>query len=289
MFASRPMEAEQPVELGTGWYLRGDTTWNQTKLPQINGDGSLTPSTSKSSNYAFGLGAGYKFNNWLRADLTFDVSNILEKTNSKLKLADGVTNIICPSGLTTLTDPSTNLNIGYLWSDTAGTCSERQSSQLRTMSIMLNGYLDIGTWNKVTPYVGAGIGVTRIASSTTDNFYRTSDGALYAPTATSNPSWAITAGTPALWHNGRAPVAAGYLSPTIPNTTTPVSIISPPNWNQARKGVQYNFAWAVMAGVAFEIAPHAKLDIGYRYMNYSDKNFKRESQDVRVGFRYSPD
>ncbi len=286
MFAPPPLEAERPMELGTGWYLRGDTTWSSTVLPRLNGDGSLTANNKKSSNYAFGLGAGYKFNNWFRADFTFDVSNIVKASRTTTTLNDGVTNIICPNNLTVLTDPTTNLNVGYLWSQNAGTCSERQNSTQRTMFMMLNAYLDLGTWNKVTPYVGAGIGTARIDLSANDNFYRTSDGALYAPAAA---NWTLTAGTPVAWHNGQGPVALNYVSPTIPNTTTPVSVTTPPNWNQSTKSIKYNFAWSVMAGVAIDVAPHAKLDIGYRYMNYSDRSFKRESQEVRVGFRYAPD
>ncbi len=65
-----------------------------------------------------------------------------------------------------------------------------------------------------------------------------------------------------------------------------------------------NFAWAVMAGLAFNITPNLKMDIGYRYVDMGDitsnpiqclnspcfheqQSFHVASHDIRLGFRYA--
>ena len=36
-----PEVSEQPVELGTGWYLRGDAGWSRDQVPLLSSDLSL--------------------------------------------------------------------------------------------------------------------------------------------------------------------------------------------------------------------------------------------------------
>jgi opacity protein-like surface antigen len=67
-----------------------------------------------------GAGVGYQFSNWLRADLTVDYQ--------------------FPSRFSILDNPLVAGN--KLWSS----------------AVFANGYVDLGTWFGVTPYVGAGIG-----------------------------------------------------------------------------------------------------------------------------------
>jgi opacity protein-like surface antigen len=291
LFAPPPLDpVDKPTELGSGWYLRGDASWGQTSLPPINGDARFVGAPRRTDNYSFGLGAGYKFNNWFRSDLTYDVGIYQTKNATTTTLADGVTNIICPRQLfqiyqnvATPTTPA-NTPLGYLWSEQAGTCSEKQKTSLRAMTILLNGYVDLGTWSGITPYIGAGAGVARFQSNSEVRFYSRVDDSLYSPTTA---TWGNISGTPPQWvniqGNGLAP------QPTVPNTNTPVAIVTPPNWNTNARNIKYNFAWALMAGVAIDVAPHAKLDIGYRYLNASDRTMQATSQEVRVGFRYTPD
>jgi len=63
---------------------------------------------------------------------------------------------------------------------------------------------------------------------------------------------------------------------------------------------QWNFAWAVMAGVGYAVAPNIMIDLGYRYIAYGDvrtaadnfgaMTFKNvAAHEVRVGLRWSFD
>src|SRR5438477_13074861 len=70
-----PMYAPPAVEEFGGWYLRGDIGFSNQRVDRLNNalDANNLTSTQKLSfNTAgiFGLGAGYRFNNWLRADVT---------------------------------------------------------------------------------------------------------------------------------------------------------------------------------------------------------------------------
>lgn len=56
-----------PVEIGSGWYLRGDVTYNAGKL--VN---DLSPHNRSTQHARFGgdVGVGYHFNDFLRGDVT---------------------------------------------------------------------------------------------------------------------------------------------------------------------------------------------------------------------------
>jgi opacity protein-like surface antigen len=56
-----------PVEIGSGWYLRGDVSYNTGKL--VN---DLSPARRNTQHARFGgdVGVGYHFNDFLRGDVT---------------------------------------------------------------------------------------------------------------------------------------------------------------------------------------------------------------------------
>ena len=84
------------------------------------------------SSMLFGLGVGYKFNDWFRADVTGEYrgkANFHGSDNVTFTGGDGVDNY-------------------------SGSKSE--------WVFMANAYVDLGTWWCVTPYVGAGIGTANI-------------------------------------------------------------------------------------------------------------------------------
>src|ERR1700709_1146435 len=67
--------APPPVEDFGGWYLRGDIGFSNQRVDRLNNAldaGNTTSVQNNSFNPAgiFGVGAGYKFNNWFRADVT---------------------------------------------------------------------------------------------------------------------------------------------------------------------------------------------------------------------------
>ncbi len=44
---------------------------------------------------------------------------------------------------------------------TPQTCVGHSDSEIHRWDLLANGYLDLGTWDGFTPYIGAGAGVTR--------------------------------------------------------------------------------------------------------------------------------
>ena len=62
---------------------------------------------------------------------------------------------------------------------------------------------------------------------------------------------------------------------------------------------QWNFAWAVMAGVGYAVSPNMMMDVGYRYMSFGDVTTADApgaavlkdiaAHEVRIGVRWSFD
>ena len=62
-----------PEEVGGGWYLRGDIGVDFFKDPSVVYNNSLVFSMEElQPSVMVGVGAGYEFNKWIRADLTAD-------------------------------------------------------------------------------------------------------------------------------------------------------------------------------------------------------------------------
>lgn len=117
-----------PVEVGSGWYLRGDVAWIANKQHKSVDFGTAPDSYSESRTPIFAsLGAGYHFNDYLRAEL----------------------------------------NLGYVSGDKTslsyddGTVSANGNLSNRAWTGIVNGYVDLGTYVGLTPYLGAGVGVYR--------------------------------------------------------------------------------------------------------------------------------
>ena len=118
-------EPQQSFEFGTGWYLRGDAGVSFEDKPKLDTTLGAFDNKATSTGYSLGLGAGYKFNSWFRADLTAD---FLDPYKYSLDLSCGVACVV---------NSRTNV---WRWDGLA------------------NGYVDLGNWLGVTPYVGAGAG-----------------------------------------------------------------------------------------------------------------------------------
>ena len=39
------------------------------------------------------------------------------------------------------------------------------------------------------------------------------------------------------------------------------------NWGHSLNSTTYGFAWALMAGLSYQITPSVAIDLGYRYLN----------------------
>lgn len=131
-----PIELPPIEENFGGWYLRGDIGMtNQSVRELFNNDYGLNSSVTTAqkgfdSSMLFGIGVGYQFNNWFRTDLTAEY-----RSRSNFHGLDIVRN-----GGSTFTDEYTGSKSEWL--------------------LLLNGYVDLGTWYNLTPFVGAGIGAS---------------------------------------------------------------------------------------------------------------------------------
>ncbi|WP_420961284.1 outer membrane protein [Brucella sp. IR073] len=140
-----PVTAE-PVAAVSGWYLRGDVghsfdakgdgrygVWDEASHTKTEFD---YDEIELRGNTDFSVGVGYRFNQYLRADAT----------------------------------------LGYWKRDVFGSSEAfggavtfDDTSKVSAWEMMANAYIDLITWGKVTPYIGGGLGVTRLKYGTMKN------------------------------------------------------------------------------------------------------------------------
>ena len=112
-----------------GWYLRGDLGYRLQKTSGAEAaPGFTSPTTNTLGNVvAGGIGGGYK-SGWFRSDLTVDFTPEANYTGQ----------IVSPSDAT---------------------------AKISATTALLNGYFDLGSWYRMTPYIGAGAGITNLKMS----------------------------------------------------------------------------------------------------------------------------
>ncbi|MEM5474591.1 outer membrane beta-barrel protein [Hoeflea sp. AS60] len=152
---AKELPVTQSVEIGSGWYLRGDLGYStKTRGAATNysvfsagppATYTSTPydSSSLSGDWSGSLGAGYSFTDYLRGELSFDYSR-------------GRFN-----GTTSSTTPCAG--------STLGQCSSADTQTFEQYGLMANAYVDLGTFVGFTPYLGAGAGLTRVTWNTYTN------------------------------------------------------------------------------------------------------------------------
>ena len=128
-----PMEQPAPEQF-SGWYLRGDVGYG---FDQLNDFSSTAASFVPGFQYnasgidggAFvGGGFGYQMNNWFRGDMTAEYRT-----------------------------PS-NFSAFETYNNSYGMGGDAYTAQIRSTVVLANGYIDLGTWYGITPFVGAGVG-----------------------------------------------------------------------------------------------------------------------------------
>jgi opacity protein-like surface antigen len=195
---SQPLPPQQPIvieqppqpEFASNWYLRGFVGIG------INGhyDLDYIENPAHSTGFAFqnssiadstflGGGVGYEWNNWLRFDVTAEY-----RAKSRVYA------------------------IGT-YPNSTGTLDVYEGN-LSSWVFLANAFVDLGTWNCFTPFVGFGVGGARVSLSD------------FSDTSPTN----------------------GY--------------------GFGRNPSQWNFAWALHAGVAYTVSKNLKVELAYRYLNY---------------------
>jgi opacity protein-like surface antigen len=180
-----------------------------------------------------GIGVGYQFNNWFRADVTGEY-----RFSSGFKVHDREYFV----------DRGFGIN-----------GNETTKGSYSSAVVLLNGYFDLGTWYGVTPFIGAGVG------------------------------WAQH-----YLHGFETSTLNVYTDPTIAPGVSGGTI---------RNHDSGNFAWALHAGLGYDISPNLKLELAYRYLNmgdaktgvidcycgatYTGTKFKElEAHDIKIGMRW---
>ena len=273
------------VEAGSSWYIRGDVGASFDEAPSLSIGAISTPppgylgstftggSTGTSTDWAGGVGFGYRFNDYLRLDATWEYREGPSRDRSL--------GAICPYGLLGINDANTGAPAGYLY-DTTNTCLGSLSLRQHNNTVLANGYVDLGNYSGFTPYVGGGLGVNVNSMQATSNFTETANGVPYAADLTAFAPY------PPAWVN-----AVGQ-----PIAPQPGIAFAPQSWNRTINSTTYNFAYALAAGIGFQLNPSATLDIGYRYLNAGTSTLlvnpqtglkirqPNESQEIRLGIRY---
>ncbi len=120
------------VDEFSGWYLRGDIGMSNQQVKGLSNPAASTPILS--SSYGFdaapilGLGVGYYFNDWLRFDVTGEYRG------------------------------RANFHGREIY---AGPQTDEYNGSKSEWLFLANAYVDLGTWNNLTPFVGAGLGFSR--------------------------------------------------------------------------------------------------------------------------------
>ena len=122
-----------------GWYLRGDIGYAKTTVQSVSyfQGPTMTGEFEQhevETSWMVGGGIGYQINDWFRVDATLNYYAKADFTGSSAQ------NVACSDG-----------TIGAI-------CSYSDNGGVQATTLLANAYLDLGTWQGLTPYVGAGIG-----------------------------------------------------------------------------------------------------------------------------------
>jgi opacity protein-like surface antigen len=131
-----PQPVYQPVVepcCSSGWYLRGDVgvgfsnRFDLTYLPSppdVGNGFSFTQHSAEDTTF-FDFGVGYEINNWLRLDATATYRNSMQ------------------------------VNAHGFFGPALG---DDYQGFMKSWVFLANAYVDLGTWNCITPFIGAGVG-----------------------------------------------------------------------------------------------------------------------------------
>lgn len=194
-------------EYQSGWYLRGDIGYRMNDLDGASSSIGINP-TNPTIDDRFTIGGGGGYKNgWFRTDLTMDYA---------------------PRASFTSVTPDYRMKV-------------------ETFTTLANVYLDLGTWYGMTPYIGAGAGMS--------------------------------------WNCTRDYFSNVLLFPGLQGVDI----------NKAK----WDFAWAAMAGLTFNLSPNLLMDFSYRYLNMGDATTPiagnnnqitirdMTAQEFRLGLRYN--
>lgn len=133
---NRPLDLPPPAYVPpprastfSGWYVRGDLGYRWARVSGSQAaPGFVSPGSEKlGPSFAGGLGIGLK-TDWLRTDATVDFGAPMKYEATTFAAND-------------------------------------TTAKVSTITALLNGYFDLGTWYGATPYIGGGLGAARLRVS----------------------------------------------------------------------------------------------------------------------------
>jgi opacity protein-like surface antigen len=124
-----PLPRVRSFDFNSGWYVRGDIGYGWGRLNDVQSTAGFPAPATNSLGGAMtgGLGVGIK-RDWIRTDLTADYLSDMKYQGT----------IAAPNDVT---------------------------AKMSAWSVLLNGYLDLGSWYRISPYIGAGVGAAQVRVS----------------------------------------------------------------------------------------------------------------------------
>lgn len=161
-YGSRYGYPPPPVEIGSGWYLRGDIGGRLYAAPSMVDTGSSTALGAPTGGFggSIGAGYGYQFSERFRGELGLDYG----------------------------------FPVGFTGTLACGGDTCRNTISTTTASAMANVYMDLASISGFTPYVGAGLGVSMVQTSGSSINTNTLATTTYAGATSYNFAWALMAG-----------------------------------------------------------------------------------------------
>ena len=164
-------QAPAPVADQSGWYLRGDigvgiNTSALTYLQNpLNSSNFAIDHASMADTTFIGGGIGYTLNSWLRFDATAEYR------------------------------ARTQVNAFGQYTFGGGTFGDQYQGYLKSIVLLGNAYVDLGTWWCLTPFIGAGVGgAYNTVADLTDIGIGTSGAGIGRNSSSWSPAWALYAG-----------------------------------------------------------------------------------------------
>lgn len=276
-----------PVEVGSGWYLRGDIgyvankSYKNRELAISGAFAQFAPFTptdlyavSEKETPIFGsAGFGFHFNDYLRAELNlgmlprdrFGASDMFAggcagTETSTTTFYDGDGNPIDPPVV--VSGPSSR--------DCFATMGASNTSWTGTA----NGFIDLGTVAGITPYVGAGAGLVYTRNQLDATAICEADETTTADGVTSTTTTFLCDGQTDASDPDVEYVGAHYTNR------------------------DYSFLYSLSAGLAYQMTKNTSLDLGYQYVSAPQMQYLKlgaagpevaEGMDyhqVKLGLRY---
>jgi opacity protein-like surface antigen len=165
-----------PQECCSSWYLRGfvgagmNGKYNLEVSPPVTGGDFV--SNSLGDSLFIGGGVGYYFNSWLRFDVTGEYR------------------------------AKTQINFLFATNADGPVAVDQYQGNLSSWIFLANAYVDLGTWDCWTPFVGVGVGgaynkISNLVDVTPNVFAFGADGSSFGlgrGTSNWNLAWALYAG-----------------------------------------------------------------------------------------------